>query len=307
MGDIAVIGGNGFIGRALVTRLAERGATVTVFDRFSTVDAYPSAPGVILVPGDFLSRSDVARAVEGARTVVHALSTTTPATAQDDPARDVRTNLLPSIELFEECSRLGVERIVFLSTGGAIYGATATELLTEESVPRPVSPYAIGKLAIENYLRYFSATNGLRSTVLRLSNPYGPGQRAGRAQGLIPIALRAAAEQKTVTQFGDGSMVRDYIHISDASRIIADVVLGAPRHDLYNVGSGAGTTVADIFAIVERVTGRSLTIERRPAPATFVHRSVLDTTRLRSEFPPDPMVSLVDGIRSTWQELTNHD
>jgi UDP-glucose 4-epimerase len=307
MSDVAVIGGNGFIGKALVARLAERGASVTVFDRFSTGIDQSSLPTIRAIQGDFLSSADRALAVEGARTVVHALSTTTPATAQDDPALDVRTNLMPSIDLFTECARAGVERVVFLSTGGAIYGPTASPTLTEDTVPRPVSPYAIGKLAIENYLRFFSATTGLRSTVLRLSNPYGPGQRAGRAQGLIPIALRAVAANKAVTQYGDGSMVRDYIHIDDASRIIADVIVGDPHHEVYNVGSGEGASVADVFRVVEQVTGRPLRIDQRPAPATFVHRSVLDTTRLRAEFMTGPMTSLVDGVRSTWLELMASD
>lgn len=307
MADIAVIGGNGFIGRALVSRLAERGASVRVFDRFSHGTEVLASSGVTTMRGDFLSRSDLARAVSGTHTVVHALSTTTPATAQDDPAQDVQTNLLPSIALFEECARANVGRVVFLSTGGAIYGSTAAELLTEDTMPRPVSPYAIGKLAIENYLRYFSATTGLRSTVLRLSNPYGPGQRAGRAQGLIPIALRAVRDGVAITQYGDGSMVRDYIHINDASRTIADVVLGDPRHDLYNLGSGVGATVREVLAIIHQVTGRPLTLDRRPAPATFVSRSVLDTSRLRAEFPTHSVTSLTDGIRLTWQELMASD
>lgn len=305
--DIAVIGGNGFIGRALVSRLAERGASVRVFDRFSRGSEVLASSGVTTVRGDFLSRSDLARAVSGTHTAVHALSTTTPATAQDDPAQDVQTNLLPSIALFDECARAGVRRVVFLSTGGAIYGSTAAELLTEDTIPRPVSPYAIGKLAIENYLRYFSATTGLRSTVLRLSNPYGPGQRAGRAQGLIPIALRAVRDGVAITQYGDGSMVRDYIHINDASRTIADVVLGDPQHDLYNLGSGVGATVGEVLAIIHQVTGRPLTLDRRPVPATFVSRSVLDTSRLRAEFPTNSVTSLTDGIRSTWQELIASD
>jgi len=306
MAEIAVIGGNGFIGRALVQELEQRGNMITAFDRFSG-DTLPTFTNKIRsIQGDFLNRADLARAVKGMDVVIHALSTTTPLTAQSDPTLDVRTNVLQSIELFDECVSAGIKRVIFLSTGGAIYGQQSQTLLSENTIPLPVSPYAIGKLAIENYLRYFSATRGLRSTVLRISNPYGPGQRPGRAQGLIPIALRAVAEGRPVHRFGDGSMVRDYLHVADLARMISEVVMGQPRHHIYNLSSGRGASVSDVLDVIQDVTGLPLELETIPVPATFVHRAVLDSSRFTAEFSIKPIISLRDGVASTWKEIVDN-
>lgn len=298
-----IVGANGFIGSHLVDGLVAAGHEVTAFDRFSSGAPTFSAENVQLAVGDFLNRADLQSAVKGQDLVFHFLSTTTPATAESDPTLDVRTNLAQSIELMGLAAAAGVQHLYFASTGGAIYGPQGRERYTETDPALPISPYAIGKLAMERYLAYFGATQGLRATALRISNPYGPRQPPHRKQGLIPIALRQILLGEPVVQFGDGSMVRDYVYVEDLIRMVVAIVERGGRHELYNLGSGVGLSVIDVFDSLERVTG--VTFERTvmPTPPTFVDRVVLDTHRLTDEFGAFPITPLDDGVRSTFDGM----
>lgn len=306
--NAVVIGANGFIGSHLVDRLVGRGFNVTAFDRFRSGAPSFSSREVRTLRGDFLDRSALESAVAGQDLVFHFLSTTTPATAQGDPSLDIRTNISQSVELFEACARASVGRVYFASTGGAIYGSRGDkDEFSEVDQVQPVSPYAIGKLALERYLDYFRATYGLQSTVLRISNPYGTRQKPDRKQGLIPIVLRQAIRSEPVTRFGDGSMTRDYIYVEDLVEMITRVVETEPREFVYNLGSGHGASVADVFESIERVTGRRLAIVERPTPVTFVSRVVLDIDRYRAEFGAVEFTSLDDGIELTYREMMAED
>lgn len=295
-----VIGGNGFLGSHVVDALVEAGDTVTVFDRFSAPPMY-TAPGVRSVVGDFESHADLRVALEGQQKLFHFLSTTTPIAAENDPSMDVRTNLSASVELFELAVQAGVQRVFFASTGGAIYGDQAGELINELVVPQPVSPYAIGKLAIEGYLRYFRRKHGLQSVSFRISNPYGPRQHPHKRQGVIPIFLQRIADGQPVIVFGDGSMVRDYLYVEDAARMVTVASAGEPQHDVYNIGSGIGVSVNELVAVAREVTGRSVEVQHIEQPVTFVNRSVLDVSRFSQEFKLRASVSLREGMERTWR------
>lgn len=303
MARCLVVGGNGFIGSHVVDVLAARDHEVTAFDRFGRVEPQFTAAGVSAVSGDFLNADDVRRVVRGHDLVVHLLSTTDPATAENDPTLDIRTNVTASIELFRACVEAGVSRVVFASTGGAIYGDQPQPVFSESDQTLPVSPYAIGKLAIESYLRYFRRKSGLDSTVVRISNPYGPRQNPDKRQGVIPIFLRRLADGLPITIFGDGSMVRDYVYVTDVAQMMVDVATGTPRHDVYNLGSGRGSSLNEIVATITEVTGRTLECRHAEQPATFVDHVTLATGRFEAEFATRPTTSLAEGVRLTWEDI----
>lgn len=305
MADILVIGGNGFLGSHLVDALVVREHRVTVFDMFSGTRHWASE-GVDIVDGNFLNIADLRRAVRGKQIVVHMLSTTDPATAENDPIVDIRTNILGSVELFQICADEGVEHVYFASSGGTIYGDRDQESFSEEDLTLPVSPYGIGKLAIENYMRFFERKYGLRSTSFRISNPYGTRQNPHKRQGIIPIFLRNILNNKPLTVMGDGTMFRDYIYVKDFANIVATMISTGPSQPVYNVGSGRGTTVNELVDAMVNVTGRHPVIEYRDIPSTYVHGSVLDTTRIQNEFGPFEMTELEVGIQRTWQEVCEH-
>lgn len=306
MDSAAVIGANGFLGSHLVDALVREGLEVTAFDRFSLPPSFATEPAR-RITGDFLNRSDLEQAVRGQRYVFHFLSTTTPATAAGDPTLDIRTNVAQTVELLETAAAAGVERVFYASTGGAIYGDQGKSEYSESDRALPVSPYGIGKLTIEHYLEFFRRTHGLDYTVLRISNPYGTRQHPNRKQGLIPIALRRIAQGEPVLQFGDGSMVRDYIYVEDLVRMILPLVRTQGRHRLYNMGSGIGSSVAEILQTLRQVTGVDFAVDVQPSPPTFVDRVVLDTARYEDEFGAlEDQVGLYAGIERTYEEIRSH-
>lgn len=306
MADTLVLGGSGFIGSHLVDGLVAEGHRVTVFDRFTGGLPPESRPGVVSIAGDFMNREALEAAVAGHDWVFHLLSTTSPATAQADPTLDLRTNVMQSVELLQACVAAGVQHVFFASTGGAIYGPQPQREFSELDPTRPVSPYGIGKLAIENYLRYFSTVHGLSSTSLRISNPYGTRQHPDRKQGFIPIALRSIIEGHPVVQVGDGSMVRDYLYVADLVAMIMKLTRQSPQHDVYNLGSGSGVTVAGVIETMRRVTGVDFAVELRDKPSTFVDHSVLNVDRFVTEFGAVELTPLDEGIRETYTEMLEH-
>ena len=303
MADVLVLGADGFIGSHLCESLVTRGLTVRAFDRLpgGLARNLVTHPDIELFQGDFLNRHDLERALTGVRFVVHLVSTTTPATSGTDPAFDVETNVRGSVELLELCAKAGVERVMFSSTGGAIYGRDLDRPLREDDLPLPISPYAIGKLAIEGYLRFFREARGLDSIVLRISNPYGERQPLEGAQGAVPIFLKRMLDGQPITVFGDGSMVRDYIYVRDMTAMMASIIDQPAHHHLYNLASGAALSVLELLAALEAASGVSAIIEHAPDRPTDVHRVLLDTTRFHSDFGQRPMTPIADGLAHTYE------
>lgn len=306
MARTLVIGANGFIGSHLVDALAAGGHEVSAFDRFSSGEPTFRSDRVRVVRGEFLSRADLDEAVKGQDYVLHLLSTTSPATAESDPTLDIRTNIAQSVELLEATARAGVKHFYYASTGGAIYGPQGLERYAETDRAMPLSPYGIGKLAIEHYLRYFKTRHGLASTSLRISNPYGTRQHPNRRQGLIPIALRNIIDGRPVVRFGDGSMVRDYVYVDDLVEMMVSFVGRETEYDLYNLGSGFGQSVTEILDALREVTGTDFAIEERPTPPTFIDKVILDTARWADEFEPIRFTPLPIGIRRTFEDMVSN-
>jgi UDP-glucose 4-epimerase len=301
---VLVIGANGFLGSHLVDALAAAGNTVSAFDRFSTSEPTFTASDVEVIRGEFLSRTDLDSAVRGKDFVFHFLSTTSPATAEADPTLDIRTNVAQTVELLESCVEQNVKHFYFASTGGAIYGSQGKGEYVETDRALPISPYGIGKLTIEQYLRYFQVMHGLESTILRISNPYGTRQKPHKKQGLIPIALRQISLGLPVTRLGDGGMTRDYVYVEDMVRMVVAMTGQQSEFDLYNIGSHHGHTVTQVIDALRRVTDTDFEIIERPAPATFVDKVILDTSRFSREFGNFAVTSLDEGIAHTYAEIT---
>lgn len=305
MARCLVLGANGFIGSHLVDSLARSGHSVRAFGRFAVPPVFNDSDAVEIFKGDFLNQHDLVTALDGIEYVFHYISTTTPASAEDDPLIDVNTNIHMSIILFQACVEAGVKRVIFASTGGAIYGNTGRPPHKESDAPQPVSPYAIGKLTIEHYLHYFRVKHGLDSVVLRISNPYGERQPFARKQGVIPIFLERVFREESITVYGDGSMIRDYVYVGDVASATARMFDQPLKHFVYNVGSGEGESVSTLIDVIQRVSGKTCSIEHRPVPSTFVQEVVLDTSRFSDEFGPVATTSLDDGITRTYQYITN--
>lgn len=305
MARCLVLGANGFIGKSLVKELLNDGHFVRCFDRYKSEESPVNiSENTEIFPGDFLNRAVVDEALADIEYVFHFISTTTPVVSENEPLIDIETNILMSVELFSLCVKNKVKKIIFASTGGAIYGNTASsEAINESTVPRPVSPYAIGKLTIENYLRYFKRKHGLDYMVTRISNPYGPGQNLLSGQGVIPIFLSRLLQDEPITVYGDGSMIRDYLYIDDVAKMISGSFEKDSKAHTYNIASGTGHSVNDIVKTAENVTGKKFKIEHKDTPPTFVHHVVLDPTKFTSEYGIEATTTLEEGMQLTWQTL----
>jgi len=306
MARCLVLGANGFIGSYLVDELASKGHFVRCFDRFNTDTAFSaSGENIEIYKGDFLSEESIESALDEIDYVFHFISTTTPMSAENDPIKDIESNVKMSVILFKLCVAKKIKKIIFASTGGSIYGETRSDLpLAETSLPRPVSPYAIGKLSIEHYLQYFQHKHNLDYTVFRLSNPYGPRQNTSGGQGIIPIFLEKIARNEPVTVYGDGTMARDYIFIEDLITILIDASFknNSSEH-VFNLGSGESKTINEIIEIMRYVTGEDFRIEHVESPSTFVSKVVLDTTLFKTQFGAFACATLNEGIEHTWQSM----
>jgi len=311
--NIVVFGADGFLGRHLVKGLAAKdGSFIRAFDRFSSRKTglphdYDAYDNIEIFQGNFSNREDVAMALRGMDFVFHLITTTTPASSINDPLVDIDTNIRSSVELFELCAEMDVKKVIFFSSGGTVYGDVDSDKISETVVLKPVSPYAIGKVTIENYLRYFKSTHGVDYIIYRIANPYGPGQNIYGKQGVIPIFMHHFLENEPITIFGNGEMVRDYIYIDDlVAMIIGSFNKNAP-HDTYNIGSGLGRSVNELVDVIESISSIEPTKINQPTPATYVDKSVLCNDLFIKDFGIEPRIDLKEGIKRTWNHVKKLD
>jgi UDP-glucose 4-epimerase len=294
-----VIGGNGFIGSCLVRRLLAEGCQVVVLDVGQARGDFEWA-NVVYVQAALSDRNSLARALNGVQVVYHCASSTVPGNSNLDPVGDVEQNLVGMLNLLEEMRVQQVSRIVYMSSGGTVYGNPDVFPVGEDQPLHPICSYGVVKVAVEKYLHMYQELYGFRPVILRPSNPYGPGQRSTGIQGLIAAFLGRVKRGEPLSIWGDGEVVRDYIFIDD----LIDVAVKAASDNVsgvFNVGSGSGHSVNEIARVIFAVTGKAPGIDYLPARSFDVRRIVLDIERARVSFDWSPLVSLEQGIERTWK------
>jgi UDP-glucose 4-epimerase len=277
--EALVLGGCGFIGSHVVDALIAEGHSVTVLDR--SPEHYRQTPTSVRYEfADFGDRMTLFRVLTGKDVVFHLVSTTVPGISNFDPRADVSGNLLGTLGLIEAMTSLDIRRIVYLSSGGTVYGNAEKEPIPEDHPLRPINSYGIVKVAVESYLELYHRTHGLNPIVIRPSNPFGPRQGHTGVQGVISTFLRRIRNGQPIEIWGDGSVVRDYLYVVD----LADLCVRAATANItgvLNAGSGVGRSLTDIVAAVTRTTGSSIDPIFKPGRAVDVPRSVLDVSRAK--------------------------
>ncbi len=293
-----LIGGSGFIGSHILDELLRHGAGVRVYAR-QPEQFRPTPPGVEFRLGAFHDTASLAEALVDVDVVFHLVSTTVPSTSTMDPVADIEGNLINSVRLLQLMRGAEVRRIVYLSSGGTVYGIPHQDPVPESHPLRPINPYGIVKVAVENFLLMEQQQHGLQPLILRASNPYGPRQGHAGVQGIIGTYLWKLARDEEVQLWGDGSVVRDFIDVRDLARLC---VTGAQSglSGVYNAGSGTGASIARIIEAIEKVTGRHLRLARKPARGFDVPRVVLDMTAAQRDFGWQPAIGLEEGIGDAW-------
>lgn len=301
---VLVIGGCGFIGSHVVDRLLAQRYRVRVFDR-QAERFRPPLDGVEYQFGNFNDRMAVIEALSGVDAVMHLVSTTFPGTADLDPYSDVLGNLGGTLSLIDAMVRQGLSRIVFLSSGGTVYGPPDIVPIPEDHPLRPINSYGIVKCAIEHYLDMYRRTRGLSPVVIRASNPYGPRQGHTGVQGVISTILSRTLAGEAIEIWGDGSVVRDYLHVADLAELCV-LALDEDRTGAYNAGSGVGTSLNTIIETIADITGSPLNLVYQPGRAIDVQRSVLNITRAAADFGWSCKIPLRKGIADTHAWMLNN-
>jgi UDP-glucose 4-epimerase len=299
--NITIFGGGGFIGSTVADRLLADGHALRIFER-PRVEPYRRfsvRERVEWTTGDLMSVHDVTAAVTGADVVLHLVSTTLPKSSNDDPVYDVQTNLVATLQLLRAMVEQRVGRVVFISSGGTVYGDPSYLPIDERHPTDPRVSYGITKLAIEKYLLMYQHLHGLKAVILRVANPYGERQRVETAQGAVAVFLRKALLEEPIEIWGDGSVTRDYVYIGDVAEAFARAVTYDGPKSVFNVCSGTGTSLNELISVIERVLGRGVARRHLPGRAFDVPVSVLANALARQELGWAPQVPLEEGIRRT--------
>jgi UDP-glucose 4-epimerase len=255
------------------------------------------------VEGDILSTHDLDHCLEGMDAVFHLVSTTFPKNSNENPIYDVESNLVGSLRLLDSMVRKGVMRIVFISSGGTVYGVPEYLPIDEKHPTNPRVSYGITKLAIEKYLQLYSDLHGIRPVILRVSNPFGSKQRLESAQGAATAFLRKALNDEQVEIWGDGTVTRDYLHVGDVAEGFIKALEYEGVRSVFNIGSGVGTSVNQLLAIIEKVVERPIRRVHLPARLFDIPTSILNNELARKELSWIPTISIEEGIRVTAREI----
>lgn len=302
-----VIGGNGFIGTNLVGKLLEAGHQVRIFDRYPSRYKEPDQRATYIV-GDLGNHGEVHEAVKGVDWVFHLAYTTLPQTSNDDPVYDIRSNVVDTVQLLEECRASHVSKIVFISSGGTIYGIPQTTPIPEDHPTEPICSYGITKLAIEKYLHLYQRLYGLEYVVTRISNPYGEQQNPHSKQGAVGVFLGNVAQRRPITIWGDGEVIRDYIYISDAAEALIKAAEYKPQPDgrrIFNIGAGIGTSLNELVEEIRAVVDVPVKVDYTPSRPVDVPANVLDISAAKNILGWQPNVSMKEGLKRTWQWINS--
>lgn len=298
---IGIYGVNGFIGRHLLARLIARKAPARAVSRHLGSDLLQQYPlGVDFIEADLRDPLEMSSSLQGIETVVQLISTSSPGLQNRYNVSDIQDNVIPHVEFIQSAIASGVKKYVFISSGGTVYGPGVRTPIPEDAPTNPISSHGLTKLMIEKYLQMHGYVDGLSYVILRVANPFGPGQAFRKGQGLIPALMARYAEHKPVRIIGDGSARRDFIFIDDLIDAIEAAVL---RDDvdraIINIGSGESRSVLDVVETIEEIAGIHLQREHVGQRNTDVDINVLNIARANEMLGWAPKTNFRSGLEKT--------
>lgn len=303
--NVLILGGCGFVGSHLAERFLQQGVGVTIFDRpnIKRPENLAGNASIRWFEGEFVNHEELAEAIVPGQTLLHLVSTTLPKSSNDNPVYDVESNVIGTLRLLELMRHKGAGRIVFVSSGGTVYGIPKFTPIPEGAETDPLCSYGIAKLAIEKYLHLYRTLHGIDYVALRLANPYGERQRVSAAQGVVAVFLDRIKHGKPIEIWGDGEVVRDYIYISDAVDAISMCALNDEISGVFNIGAGKGYSLNQLIECMKKVTGKDVQVNYLPGRPFDVPVSILDINKAADAFGWEPGTSLENGLNRTWEWL----
>ncbi|MES2501453.1 MAG: NAD-dependent epimerase/dehydratase family protein [Pseudomonadota bacterium] len=298
---ILVLGGNGFLGSHIVDELLVNGHEVSIFDRSASKNM-PFNPNIHYYLGDFSDSVLISEALESVECVVHCISTTVPSTSNRNPTLDIEQNLITTVNLLESMTRAKVYKLIYLSSGGTVYGIPKHLPVTEQHSLNPICSYGVVKVAIENYIGMFKELYGLKPIILRPSNPYGVRQGHAGVQGALSTFLFNTIAKKPISIWGDGEIQRGYIYAKDLA-VLCRLAVESDAEGTYNVCSGKSHSLNQLLTFIESATGITPNVTYQPARAFDVKNIVLDISEAKKVFGWEPQYSIEQGISEFYQSL----
>lgn len=291
MKTIQILGGAGFIGKNLITYLVKSGYQVSCMDHTKIENP---CKGVSYIQGDFFDEKELKSVIKGKDCVIHAVSTLNPGNSNELYMQGYEKDFIQTVRL---CRMLigTTTKLIFLSSGGTVYGVHDDQPISEDVIPHPINHYGNIKLCIENTMRSFNYQTHNKMLIVRISNPYGPGQDFTKGVGFIDAALKQALNEKPVEIWGDGENVRDYIYIEDVCKMICSLLEYSGPYDTFNISSGIGYSQNEVVELIRR-QGLDLQVVYKGKRSIDIKKIILDNSRIKTVWRYQPM-SLEKGMQ----------
>lgn len=301
-----VIGGAGFIGTNLAVCMRRNGYVVTLYDRVEQTELSERLMGMEYIQADYFKKLPEDDIVKQQDMVILLISSVGPGESMEDPKVCYTIDVVRLIDLLEQMLRCGVKRVVFVSSGGTVYGNQGKDILKEDMETYPINHYGIMKLMQEKILLMYNEMYGMHNVIFRLANPYGEGQRMASGIGAVTAFLYNIMHEEEICVYGGGEAVRDYIYIEDAvnmMRLLLDTGEDANKKAIYNIGTGKGNKIIDVLYMAEKVTGREARVTYSNKREFDVSENVLDIARIRSMIGDYKCRDLETGMREYYEIL----
>jgi UDP-glucose 4-epimerase len=251
--------------------------------------------------GDFGETDILEKALPGCDAVIHLAWSTVPKQTKGATAFEFSSNIPGNINLIEKCIDFKVDKFIFISSGGTVYGIPDQIPLTELHGLNPISNYGLGKLTMEKLLHLYNYTHNIKYTILRVSNAYGERQNLYKNQGVIGVWLKNIVQKKKIEIWGDGSVVRDYVYVKDVAAAVLNALAQIKNTSIYNIGGGKGYSLNDIVAAINTGLNIGVQVEYKPSRNFDVPVNILDISKAQKEIGFKPTIGLAEGIIRTWK------
>ena len=299
---VLILGAAGFIGTNLTIKLAEKMKNKLVLvdknkSYFSHIEKFKFTN--IEIEESSLDLEMDFSVLENQDIVYHLVSTNVPTTSNQHISHDIQANVLFSSKLFDACVRYGVKKVVFISSGGTVYGKEVKCPLPENAPTNPISSYGLQKIMIEKLLYLYNYMYGLDYRIIRLANPYGPYQRPNGVLGAVTTFTYKALKGEELIVYGDGSVIRDFIYIDDAVRGILNIVESQNEYNVFNLSCGYGVSIREVVDTVKKVLGTDTKVVYKEGRTVDVPINYLDISRYEKYYGKLNPISLEEGIKRT--------
>lgn len=297
---IVIIGGNGFIGTSFIEYACDKNVEIICCD---FTEASSKRNDVKYIRMEEESMDFYRNLLEENDIVIILKWQGVPATYMDMGRNLVENNLVGTMILIEACVEKKVQKVIFASSGGAIYGNCNKLPIKEDDITAPISLYAVQKLMVEEYLMYVNRAHGMNTIILRIANPFGPYQKPFTGQGIVATFMVCNILGEQAEIYGDGNYVRDYLYIDDLAECIMRICQSNVKSGIYNVGSGKGTSIFEICVMIEKITGKKMHCQQHEIGKGQVMNNILDCSKIEREIGWKSCIDVESGIKKMFSVI----